>query len=302
MTAEHAVTQNLRRPRSVRQIVVGRQVTEGAGVRLRRIIGPPLEVDHLDPFLLLDEFRSIDPDDYIAGFPWHPHRGIETVTYMLAGSVRHEDSLGHAGVIGSGDVQWMTAGHGIIHSEMPEREPGGMLWGFQLWINLPARLKLCDPRYQDLPASRIPEVRRGDGVSIRVVAGAYNGALGPVTQIAADPLFLDLCLPADRSFVEPIPEGHNAFCYVYSGEGLFGGDGTDPGRPVGAARLAILTDGDHLRVQTAGSMLRFLLITGRPLDEPVARGGPFVMNTEAEVHQAFSDYRNGTFLKGARRS
>jgi redox-sensitive bicupin YhaK (pirin superfamily) len=291
---EHALA---RAPRRVTTVHSGREVVDGAGVRLRRIIGGP-EVNYVDPFLLLDEFRSDDPDDYIAGFPFHPHRGIETVTYMVAGQVRHRDSLGNKGVVGPGDVQWMTAGQGIIHEEMPEQREG-RLWGFQLWVNLPARLKLCDPRYQDLPAGQISEVVAPGGARVRLVAGTFGDARGPVTEIAADPLLLDVALPRGATCAVPVPAGHNAFCYVYDGSGRLGGDGVDSkdGDVVTGPALALLSDGDGLHVKASQGPLRFLLAAGRPLREPVARGGPFVMNTHEEIAQAFREYREGTFLK-----
>ncbi len=281
-------------PRQVKTAHPGRQVMEGAGVRLRRIIGGSA-VDYVDPFLLLDEFKSDDPDDYIAGFPMHPHRGIETVTYMMRGQVRHGDSLGNKGVIGPGDIQWMTAGHGIVHEEMPEQRKG-QLWGFQLWVNLPARDKMCDPRYQEYPADKIPRVAREDGGQVRVVAGEHAGARGPVSEIAARPLYMDVHLPALGSFQQAIPAGHNAFCYVYQGSGRFGGTADAPGKTLEGPMLAVLGDGDHLNVSSEGEV-RFLLAAGKPLGEPVARGGPFVMNTPEEIEQAYRDYRAGTFLK-----
>lgn len=274
--------------RSVRGLFEGRQVLEGAGVRLRRVIGG-LELDRVDPFLLLDEFHSDDPDDYIAGFPWHPHRGIETVTYMVRGQVRHGDSIGNVGVIGPGDVQWMTAGHGIIHEEMPEQRDG-TLWGFQLWVNLPARDKLCDPRYQEIGSERIPSVELGANVRGRVVAGELAGATGPVGGIAVDPLYCDLVALDHSSADLPLPPAHSAFVYVYHGAGRIGG------REVVGPRLALLGEGDRLQLSSDEGM-RVLLVAGRPLGEPVARGGPFVMNTPEEIAQAFRDYREGRLLK-----
>jgi redox-sensitive bicupin YhaK (pirin superfamily) len=284
--------------RRVRATHAGLPVTEGAGVRLRRIIGTPA-LGYLDPFLLLDEFKSDDPDDYIAGFPRHPHRGIETVTYMLEGQVRHGDSLGNSGVIGPGDLQWMTAGHGIIHEEMPEQRDG-RLWGFQLWVNLPARLKLCDPRYQELGSAQIPEATVAGGGRVRVMAGQHAGVTGPVTGIAAGPLYLDLRLPPQTTISQPVPRGHNAFCYVYRGRCRIGGTDEEPGSLLKRGTLAVLDDGDHVRLESADQEARLLLAAGRPLDEPVARGGPFVMNTREEIEQAYRDYRAGTFLKPER--
>ncbi len=283
------------RPRRVKTTHPGQSVMEGAGVRLRRIIGGPA-VDYVDPFLLLDEFKSDDPNDYIAGFPMHPHRGIETVTYMLHGQVQHVDSLGNKGVIGPGDLQWMTSGHGIIHEEMPQRQEG-RLWGFQLWVNLPAKLKLSDPRYQEYAAAKIPTVEREGGGEVRVVAGEHAGTRGPVSEIAAQPLYMDVRLPPLTAMSQPIVPGHNAFCYVYRGSGRFGGTAQEPGPELKSPNLAVLDDGDHLNVRSEGEELRFLLAAGKPLNEPVARGGPFVMNTKAEIAQAYQDYRDGNFLK-----
>jgi redox-sensitive bicupin YhaK (pirin superfamily) len=247
----------------------------------------------VDPFLLFDHFGSDDPRDYLAGFPMHPHRGIDTVTYMLAGLVDHKDSLGNAGTIGAGDVQWMTSGGGILHEEMPKPKDGKME-GFQLWVNLPARLKMSRPRYQEIPAARIPEVRRPDGVKVRVVAGEAEGVRGPVTEIAADPEYLDVTVPGGVEYVQRVPEGHAAVAYVFEGDGVFGGDGE---QVVPATRLVIFGDGDHVRAKAAGRKhVRFLLLSGKPLREPIARYGPFVMNTQEEIEQALEDLRKGTFV------
>src|SRR5262245_49113363 len=276
-------------PRKVQRIVQGESTSDGAGVKLRRIIASR-RLDYLDPFLLLDHFGSDDPDDYIAGFPEHPHRGMETVTYMLAGVVNHKDSLGHSGSIGAGDVQWMTAGSGIMHEEMPQLR-GGHLNGFQLWVNLPAKQKMTHPRYQEFAASEIPVVTRPDGSKVKVIAGAFEGIRGPVTDIAADPTYLDFTLPSGTSIEYAIPRGHTAFAYVFEGSGSFGGT------EVAAPNLAVLTDGDTLEIRSGKSGVRFLLISGKPLGEPVARYGPFVMNTEGEIRQAIMDIQRGTFVK-----
>ncbi|MBI5653784.1 MAG: pirin family protein [Chloroflexi bacterium] len=276
-------------PRKVFDIVVPQPVIEGAGVRLKRSIATR-ELDYLDPFLLFDHFGSKNPADYIAGFPMHPHRGIETVTYMLAGNVNHQDSIGNAGSIGAGDVQWMTAGRGIMHEEMPqanERE----LAGFQLWVNLPAKLKMTKPRYQDVPSARIPEFER-DGVKVRVIAGAVDGVAGAVTEIFADPEYLDVAIPARGAFEQPIARGHTAFAYVFDGEAVFENDQRAP-----SPRLVIFGDGDVVRVRAENQVARFLLISGKPLGEPIARYGPFVMNTRAEIEQALRDLRDGTFVQ-----
>ena len=286
--------------RPVERVIDPTPVIEGAGVRLRRSIATAT-LDYLDPFLLLDNFESSDPDDYLAGFPWHPHRGIETVTYMLAGEVDHKDTIGNAGSIGPGDVQWMTAGGGIMHEEMP-RPRDGKMGGFQLWVNLPAELKMTRPRYQDLRAAQIPEVKRDDGTVIRVVAGEVDGVGGAVTEIFAEPEYLDVSLPAGAHFVQPVPRGHSAFAYAFRGEGQFG-VGADfgyrgdlDGALLHAPQLAVFGDGDEVRVEADGSAVRFLLVSGKPLGEPIARYGPFVMNTREELQFALQDLQNDTFV------
>ena len=279
-------------PRKVADIIEPQPVVEGAGVKLRRSIATR-RLNYVDPFLLFDHFGSDDPRDYLAGFPMHPHRGIDTVTYMLAGLVDHKDSLGNTGTIGAGDVQWMTSGGGILHEEMPKPKDGKME-GFQLWVNLPARLKMSRPRYQEIPAARIPEVRRPDGVKVRVVAGEAEGVRGPVTEIAADPEYLDVTVPGGVEYIQRVPEGHAAVAYIFEGDGVFGGDGE---QVVPATRLVIFGDGDHVRAKAAGRKhVRFLLLSGKPLREPIARYGPFVMNTQAEIEQALEDLRKGTFV------
>jgi redox-sensitive bicupin YhaK (pirin superfamily) len=252
-------------------------------------------LDYLDPFLLFDHFGSENSEDYIASFPVHPHRGIETVTYMLAGAVKHRDSSGNAGIIRAGDVQWMTA-VAIMHEEMPQLE-GGRLDGFQLWVNLPARLKLTTPRYQEVSANDIPAVERNDGVRIRVIAGQVGDVHGSVKEIAADPTYLDISVPADTSFTHPIPGGHTAFAYVFAGSGVFGISKDDDGTQVTAPRLVVFDDGDQVQIGASPDGVRFLLISGKPLNEPIARYGPFVMNTDEEIEQALSDLRRGTFVK-----
>ncbi len=281
--------------RKVQDIIEPQFVTEGAGVRLRRSIATRM-LDYLDPFLLFDHFGSDDPNDYLAGFPMHPHRGIETVTYMMAGLVDHKDSLGNSGTVGAGDVQWMTSGSGILHEEMP-RPKDGKMYGFQLWVNLPAKLKMTRPRYQDVPSAGIPEIVREDGVRIRVIAGDVDGVRGAVTEIYADPEYLDVSVPAGRSFGQPVPEGHTAFAYVFEGEGVFGADAGEGGTTVPATRLAVFGGGDVVNLRAQNRSVRFLLLSGRPLGEPVARYGPFVMNTKEEIAQALADLRNGTFVK-----
>jgi redox-sensitive bicupin YhaK (pirin superfamily) len=281
-------------PRQVTEIIEPQTVMEGAGVRLKRSM-PTDALDYLDPFLLFDHFGSDNPADYLAGFPMHPHRGIETVTYMLAGVVHHQDSLGNAGSIGAGDVQWMTSGRGILHEEMPKPHQGKMA-GFQLWVNLPAKLKMTQPRYQEIASELVPEIRREDGVKIRVIAGKVENVRGPVTEIAADPTYLDVSLPADASFSHSIEKGHMAFAYVFEGEGTFGSTDGD-GETISHPRLVVLSDGEYVAVCTTRQPVRFLLVSGKPLHEPIARYGPFVMNTKEEIVQALRDLQNGTFVQ-----
>jgi redox-sensitive bicupin YhaK (pirin superfamily) len=278
--------------RSVKDVVTPTATSDGAGVRLKRSIATQ-SLDHLDPFFLFDHFGSEDAGDYIAGFPMHPHRGIETITYMLDGSVAHRDSLGNSGVIGAGDVQWMTAGSGILHEEMPKVGPR-RLDGFQIWVNLPRALKMTTPRYQDVPAARIPELVRPDGGRVRVVAGTVDGVAGAVRDIFAGPTYLDVSLPAGGRFEQPVPRGQTGLLYVYQGEVRVGG----VGRTVTSPRLAILSDGDAVRVGAAAPA-RFLLLSAQPLEEPYVRYGPFVMNTRDEIAQALGELRDGTFIKAA---
>jgi redox-sensitive bicupin YhaK (pirin superfamily) len=282
-------------PRKVARVIQPQATSDGAGVKLKRSIATR-ELDYLDPFLLFDHFGSENSDDYIAGFPMHPHRGIETVTYMLAGAVKHRDSSGNSGIIRAGDVQWMTAGGGIMHEEMPQLE-GGRLDGFQLWVNLPARVKMTKPRYQEVSADDIPAVERENGVRIRVIAGTVGDVAGSVKEIAADPTYLDISVPAKTSFAHPIPAGHTAFAYVFDGEARFGITNVDDGERVTAPRLVVFDDGEEVRINALGDGVRFLLISGKPLNEPIARYGPFVMNTEEEIEQALLDLRIGTFVK-----
>jgi redox-sensitive bicupin YhaK (pirin superfamily) len=281
--------------REVLEVVTPTSTSDGAGVRLKRSIATP-RLDHLDPFFLFDHFGSENANDYIAGFPMHPHRGIETITYMLDGSVAHKDSMGNSGVIGAGDVQWMTAGSGIMHEEMPRVGPR-RLDGFQIWVNLPAKLKMTKPRYQDIPASRIPEVLRPDGARIRVVAGDVDGTVGAVKEIFAGPTYLDITLPAGTSFEQPVPRGHTALLYVFEGELAIGGAAMPHGKTVPAVRLVILKDGDVVRAHAGSAATRFLLLSAQPLEEPAVRWGPFVMNTQEEIEQALRELRQGTFIK-----
>ncbi len=283
-----ALANDILTSRSVKQVVRGQATSDGAGVSLVRMF-PSAELDMLDPFLLLDAFSSSDPDDYIAGFPPHPHRGFETVTYLLAGNMRHRDSAGHEGVIRSGGVQWMTAGSGIEHSEMPEQVEGEMS-GFQLWVNLPAAQKMNPPRYQEFEPQQIPVETLADGTVIRVIAGTTaNGTEGAVTQIAAQPIYFDVTVPPGASFHQPLPPGHNAFVKMI--EGRLAIDCND----LLSGSLAVLGEGDQLEANAREEGARFLLIAGKPFNEPVARSGPFVMSSDEELRQAYADYRDGKF-------
>ena len=281
--------------RKVIEIIDPQPVLEGAGVRLKRSIATRT-LDHVDPFLLFDHFGSSNPEDYIKGFPMHPHRGIETVTYMIDGHVDHKDSIGNSGSIGSGDVQWMTSGSGIMHEEMPQAQEGEMM-GFQLWVNLPARLKMMTPRYQNISSNQIPVIDREDGVKIRVIAGEVDDVRGPVTEIVADPAYLDVTIPPDGSFSHPVKHGHAAFAYVFEGDGSFNITNEENGGTISQLRLVVFGDGDYISASTTDQPVRFLLISGQPLNEPIARYGPFVMNTQAEIEQALADLKNGTFVK-----
>jgi len=274
--------------RTITRRVRGVDTHDGAGVKLKRIIGQR-DLDMLDPFLLLDEFRSDRAGDYIAGFPEHPHRGFETVTYMLAGHMRHGDNHGNQGDLGPGSVQWMTAGRGILHSEMPQQE-NGLMWGFQLWVNLPAADKMSAPRYQDIAPERIPHVQPAPGVEVRVIAGVLEEAVGPVQGVATEPLYLDVSLAAGARFELDVPPQHHAFAYVFhGGTAQVGGDALARGE------LGVLSDGDTLTLATGTSAARLLVVAGRPLKEAVARYGPFVMNTPAQIEEAIADFRAGRF-------
>jgi quercetin 2,3-dioxygenase len=276
--------------RKVINIIEPTFVMEGAGVRLRRSIATR-QLDYVDPFLLFDHFGSHDPADYMPGFPLHPHRGIETVTYMQAGSVRHGDSLGNSGVISAGDVQWMTSGSGIMHEEMPQQGANGHMEGFQLWVNLPANLKMSPPRYQEILAKTIPEVEPGTGIHVKVIAGEYAGQSGPVTEIAADPTYLDVALDPETSFSVLISSDHTALAYLYFGDGDFCGNFAS------STRMLIFGEGDSIEIAAGKTGAKFLLISGKPLGEPIARYGPFVMNTQAEIMQALKELQEGTFIK-----
>jgi quercetin 2,3-dioxygenase len=277
--------------REVVKQVRGMPTSDGGGVKLTRVIGQPALTD-LDPFLLLDEFGTDNPGDYIAGFPAHPHRGFETVTYMLDGRMRHKDNHGHEGVLVSGAVQWMTAGRGIVHSEMPEQQAGRMR-GFQLWLNLPSAAKMADPAYQEFGPERIPMASPGRGVHVKVIAGTVGAVTGPVVQPATDPTYLDIELNADASYVHALPQGHSAFVYVFEGELSVGAAGVATHLP--QHTLAVLGAGHQVRLQAGAGAARAILVAGRPLREPVARYGPFVMNTQEQLRQAFEDYQHGRF-------
>ena len=297
--------------RPVRRVVQSTPTMEGAGVKLQRAFGFG-ETAEFDPFLLLDDFRNDRPDDYRAGFPWHPHRGIETITYVLAGSVDHGDSLGNQGSLGAGDVQWMTAGSGIMHQEMPKGDARGRMHGFQLWANLPSSLKMTKPRYQDIKANEIPDVVDDDGTRVRIVCGDFWGKRGPVEGVAADPRYLDITVPPGRRKVLPVETNRHAFAYVFEGSGTF----RDASQPFGVLTeketaagetlirestgnrsLVLFGSGDEVTVQAGDEGIRFLLVSGKPIEEPVAWYGPIVMNTQAELQQAVSELRGGTFIK-----
>jgi redox-sensitive bicupin YhaK (pirin superfamily) len=297
--------------RPVKRIIESKPTLEGAGVKLRRAFGFG-DTREFDPFLLLDDFRNDRPDDYRAGFPWHPHRGIETITYVLAGSVDHGDSLGNRGALGAGDVQWMTAGRGILHQEMPQGDAQGRMHGFQLWANLPSALKMTEPRYQDIKAAEIPEIVDDDGTRVRVVCGEFWGRRGPVEGVAADPRYLDVWVPPGRRKILPVEIGRHAFAYVFEGSGTFGSasqpfgvlteKAVDGGEMLirertGNRSLVVFDSGDEVTVQAGDEGIRFLLVSGRPIEEPVAWYGPIVMNTQAELQQAFTELHDGTFIK-----
>lgn len=281
--------------RTLKQVWQHIPTQEGAGVKLNRVFGYH-QVPQLDPFLLLDHFKSDQRDDYVKGFPWHPHRGIETITYVLDGDVEHQDSLGNKGVIRPGDVQWMTAGGGIIHQEMPQGSPSGRMWGFQLWANLPQRTKLMTPRYREVTAPQIPVVKTPDGATVRLICGRLGDVQGPVQEIVTDPEYLDVALPPQTRFTHPVKPGYTVFAYVFEGQGTFSPD--PEARPASTGSLVLYAPaGETLVVTTQQSPVRFLLVSGKPLNEPVAWAGPIVMNTQAELKTAFREFEAGTFLK-----
>lgn len=299
--------------RLIRRVIKSKPTLEGAGVRLRRAFGFS-EVPLFDPFLLMDDFRGNRREDYINGFPWHPHRGIETITYVLAGEVDHGDSMGNKGAIGPGDVQWMTAGSGIIHQEMPRGDSHERMWGFQLWANLPARQKMMPPRYRDIMAAQIPEVALANGVRVKVICGSIEGTVGPVKDIVVDPSYLDISLPAGSEFTLPTTPGHTAFAYIYDGQVSFCRDQAALNYEIegqnyfdlqdartdhllGNGSLVLFGDGDQIAAHTGNLPARFLFVAGKPLKEPVAWYGPIVMNTREELQLAFDEYSRGTFIK-----
>jgi len=296
--------------RTIRNVFRSRPIVEGAGVHLKRAFGHP-HVPQFDPFLLLDDFHSSDPQEYMSGFPWHPHRGIETITYVLHGEVEHGDSMGNSGLISAGDVQWMTAGNGIIHQEMPKGDSGGLLWGFQLWANLPAGDKMMHPRYRDVTSDQIPEVVLDNGVRVRIVCGQLNGVDGPARDIVIEPEYLDITVPPATEYRHTVTQGHTVFAYVINGRGLFQPMGvprryeleeenhTESGEKhfIGVENVVLFEDGAEIAVSAHDGGLRFLLISGKPIGEPVAWRGPIVMNTDEELRVAFEEYHRGIFLK-----
>jgi len=296
--------------RPIKRLSISKPTLEGAGVRLRRAFGFGNTSD-FDPFLLLDDFRNDIPDDYLAGFPWHPHRGIETITYVLAGTVEHGDSLGNRGTITAGDIQWMTAGRGIIHQEMPKGDQLGQMHGFQLWANLPASLKMTAPRYQEIKSPEIPQVTDDDGTRARIVCGSFWGKRGPVEGIAADPIYVDVTVPPGKRKILPVETMRHAFAYVFAGSGKFCNASeplavpteglkwleTTPPTEAGNRSLILFDRGDDVAVQAGDEGIRFLLVSGKPLQEPVAWYGPIVMNTQAQLQEAYEQLREGTFLK-----
>lgn len=291
MDTNTATPDPVRHPRHVERVLAGTPTSDGAGVKLTRVLTQPLQ-RRLDPFLMLDAFGTDNPDDYIAGFPDHPHRGFETVTYMIAGRLRHRDSAGHEGLLENGGVQWMTAGRGLVHSELPEQQEGRME-GFQLWLNLPSDQKLCEPGYRDIASEQIPEFQTAEGVRVRVIAGASHGVAGAVQRERTEPLYLDLHLPAGAAFEQALPAAHNAFIYVYRGAL----DVADT--PVAVQRMALLRNdagSDGVRMRAGAEGARALLIAGQPLNEPIAQYGPFVMNSNEQIFQAVEDFRAGRFV------
>lgn len=290
--------------RRIARIIKSQATLEGAGVHLKRAFGFG-NTELFDPFLLLDDFRSDNPAHYLKGFPWHPHRGIETITYVIEGQVEHGDSLSNSGVISAGDIQWMTAGSGIIHQEMPKGDEAGRMGGFQLWANLPAAEKMTQPRYRDVTQDQIPEVVLDNGTSIRIICGKAYGRQGPVQDIFIDPSYLDIRVPANQVFVHPTQKGHTVFAYIVEGQGVFDPDANKPqtqaevekANMISSETLVLFNDGRQVTVSTMNNALRFLLISGKPIREPVAWQGPIVMNTQEELRIAFEEYQTGTFIK-----
>ena len=301
----------MEKPRKIEKVWKSKPTVEGAGVHLKRAFGY-YQVPQLDPFLLLDDFHSDDPRHYLAGFPWHPHRGIETITYVLHGNVDHGDSMGNSGIISPGDVQWMTAGSGIIHQEMPKGDRGKLLWGLQLWANLPARQKMMDPRYRDVKRGQIPEEKLASGVTVRIICGTVEGFTGPVKDIVTNPEYVDVSVPSGTTFIHPVPPGHTVFAYVIEGKGYFDLERNPFGHEVignnyfdlerrclcGEETLVLFErEGGEVMITAEDSPVRFLLVSGRPIGEPVAWYGPIVMNTQEELRIAFDEFEKGTFVK-----
>jgi redox-sensitive bicupin YhaK (pirin superfamily) len=283
--------------REIKNIFMAKPTIEGAGVHLKRAIGDRQDFSLFDPFLLLDDFHSSSPDDYLPGFPWHPHRGIETITYVFEGEVEHGDSMGNKGVINAGDVQWMTAGSGIIHQEMPKGRQDGLLWGLQLWANLPASHKMMSPRYRGITSKQTPQIIGENGTSVKIICGNYKGTQGPVQDIVTDPEYLDITVPARSLFRHATVKGHIVIAYILEGAGKFDAKQENL---LGKETLVVYADGDEISVSSENNSLRFILISGEPLREPVAWAGPIVMNTQEELRIAFEEYQNGTFIKHQR--
>jgi redox-sensitive bicupin YhaK (pirin superfamily) len=303
----------MRKVRKIRKVYKSKPTIEGAGVHLKRAFGF-YQVPSLAPFLLLDDFHSDHPGDYLRGFPWHPHRGIETITYVLYGKVEHGDSMGNKGTISPGDVQWMTAGSGIVHQEMPKGQKDGLMWGFQLWANLPASHKMMDPRYRDIRRSQIPETTLEQGVKVKIICGEVNGVKGPVKDIVIDPEYLDITVPSKTNFKYPVKRGHTVFAYVIEGKGYFDQDRDSYAYEAEGANyfdfkrdcfmnpetLILFDEGEEVAISTEDKPVRFLFVSGKPIGEPVAWYGPIVMNTQEELRIAFEEYQNGTFIKHRR--
>lgn len=284
-------------PRVIKSSYTSVPTTEGAGVSLKRVFGY-FEAPQFDPFLLLDDFRATHEEDFIKGFPWHPHRGIETITYVLQGDVEHADSLGNKGIISSGDVQWMTAGSGIIHQEMPKGDGKGTMLGFQLWLNLPAESKMCQPKYRDIKSSDIPHVQPENGVEIKIICGTVHNTTGPINDLSTKPTYLDVSLKPNTTYRLETKHSHKAACYIFDGQGSFDKEGNTPAHTMYSNEtLLLFEDGDHIEITTTDNPVRFLFISGKPLKEPISWRGPVVMNSDEEIAQAFAELDEGTFIR-----